>query len=73
MKAKVKIGITAAETKFIRTVKYTGMNYKRNENVSKELKSEPILDSVSKYKSNWIVHDDRTQRDRLPRLLKSCR
>jgi hypothetical protein len=71
VKATVEIRITAAETKLIRAAKIKRTNYKRNEDVSKKLKTKPILDSIFKYEHNWIEHDERTQRDRLPRRLKN--
>lgn len=42
---KAKTKITAANMKFMRTVKYTGMDCKRNEETLNELKTEPILNN----------------------------
>jgi hypothetical protein len=52
-----------------RTVKYSLMNYKRNENILKELKTEPILDKILKYKTNSVQYVDRMKNDRLSRRL----
>jgi hypothetical protein len=46
--------ITACEMKFMhRTAGYTKWYLKRNEEVLKELKVEPILDYICRYQNNW--------------------
>jgi hypothetical protein len=64
--------ITTTEMKFIRTTKYTWMDYKRNEDIGllKELIIETILDTILKYKTIWIQHVARIQNDRLHKLLE---
>jgi hypothetical protein len=71
MKANDKTRITAAEMRFITsTVKYILRDYKRNNDVIKELKTEPVMGKILEYKNNWIQHVNRTQRDRISKLLK---
>jgi hypothetical protein len=70
MKVKDETRIIATEMKFKRKmVKYSWMDSERNEHILKELK-ESVLEKILKYKTNWIQHVDRRQRDRLPKLLK---
>jgi hypothetical protein len=46
--------ITICEMKFMRqTAGYTKWDLKRNEEVLKELKVEPILDYICRYQNNW--------------------
>jgi hypothetical protein len=70
MKANDKTRITAAEMRFITTVKYIWSYYKRNDNILKELKTESVMGKVLKYKNSWIQHVNRMQRDMIPKLLK---
>jgi hypothetical protein len=57
MKANDKTRITAAETRFMRkTAKYIWSDYKRNDNIIRELKTEPVMGKMLKYKNNWIQH-----------------
>jgi hypothetical protein len=72
MKANNKTRITAAEMRFMRkTTKYIWGDYKRNDDIGllKELKTEPVMGKILKYKNNWIQHVNRMQRDRIPKLL----
>jgi hypothetical protein len=65
-----KTRTTAAKIKLMRTAaKYTWMGCKRKEDIHLKLKTEPIFDKILKYKSNWIQHVHRIQRDRLSKLL----
>jgi hypothetical protein len=67
MKANDVTRITAAEMRFMRTTaKYIWSDYKRNDNVLKELKAEPVKGKILKYKINWTQHVNRMQRDRIP-------
>jgi hypothetical protein len=71
MKANDRTRITAAEIRFTRTTaKYIWGDYKRNDDIQKELKTEPVMGKILKYKNNWIQHVNRMQRDRIPKLLK---
>jgi hypothetical protein len=57
--------------RFMRTTaKYIWSNYKRNDGILKELKTETVMGKILKYKNNWIEHVNRMQRDRIPKLLK---
>jgi hypothetical protein len=72
MKANDKTRITAAEMRFMRTTaKYIWSDYNRNDDMLKELKTEPVMGKILKYKNNWIQHVNRIQRDRIPKLLKN--
>jgi len=63
--------ITAAEMKYMRiTARYTWTDYKRNAQITKELKITPILDKLLEYKRSWIQHVNRMPRSRLPRVMK---
>jgi hypothetical protein len=46
------------------------MNYKRNEDIIKVLKAEPILDKILKYKISLSERVERIHRDRLLKSLK---
>jgi hypothetical protein len=71
MKANDKTRITTAEMTFTRTTaKYIWSDYKRNGDILRELKTEPVTGKILKYKNNWILHVNRMQRDRIPKLLK---
>jgi hypothetical protein len=39
------------------------MEYKRNKAILKELRIEGIFDRILKYKSSWVQHVSRMQRD----------
>jgi len=41
-----------------------------NTQVTKKLKTTPILDKLLEYKRNWIQHVNRMSRKRLPRVMK---
>jgi hypothetical protein len=60
MKRKDKTRITVAKMRFMRcVVKHTWMDCKRNEDLLKELKREPVVDKLSKHKIDWIWHVNR--------------
>jgi hypothetical protein len=42
---------------------------KRNEEVLKELKVEPILDYICRYQNNWREHVNRMSRTRIPKAI----
>jgi hypothetical protein len=46
------------------------MYYKRNYEILKELKIEPVMGKILKHKNNWIQGVNRMQGDRIPKLLK---
>jgi hypothetical protein len=45
------------------------MDYERNKDILKELKSESTLDKIFKYKTSWTQYAERMQTDRLRKLL----
>jgi uncharacterized C2H2 Zn-finger protein len=53
-----------------RTAGYIWTDYKTNTQTAKELKITPILDTLLKYKKNWIQHVNRMSRNRLSRIMK---
>jgi hypothetical protein len=62
--------ITACEMKFmLRTAGYTKWDLKRNEEVLKELKVEPILNYICRYQINWREHVNRMSRTRIPKAV----
>jgi hypothetical protein len=71
MKANDKTRITGAEVRFARTTaKYIWSDYKRNDDILKQFKTELVMGKILKYK-NWIQYVKRMQRDRIPKLLKN--
>jgi hypothetical protein len=44
--------------------------YKTNAQIIKDLKKTPISDKLLEYKRNWIQHENRVLRNRLPRVKK---
>jgi hypothetical protein len=72
IKARDASRITAAEMKYMRrTAGYIWTDYKRNIQISKELKITPILDKLLEDTRNWL-HVNRMPRNRLPRVMKHC-
>jgi hypothetical protein len=62
--------ITAYEMKFMgRTAGYTKWDLKRNEEVLKEFKVEPILYYICRYQSNWREHVSWLSRTRIPKAI----
>jgi hypothetical protein len=53
------------------TAKYIWSDYKRNDDILKELKTEPVMGKILKYENNWIQHVNMIQRDGIPKLLKN--
>jgi hypothetical protein len=62
--------ITACELKFMcRTAGCTKWDLKRNKEVLKELKVEPIFDYICRYQNNWRQHVNRMSRTRVPKAI----
>jgi hypothetical protein len=58
------------EMKFMcRTAGCTKWDLKRNEEVLKEVKVEPILDYICIYQNNWREHVNRMSRTRIPKAI----
>jgi len=53
VKARDGRRITAAQMKYMRRAGYTWTDYKTNTQITKELKTTPILDKLLEYKRNW--------------------
>jgi hypothetical protein len=52
-----------------RTAGYIKWDLKRNKEVLKELKVEPILDYICRYQNNWPEHVNRMSRTRVPKAI----
>jgi hypothetical protein len=52
-----------------RTAGYIKWDLKRNEEVLKELKLEPILDYICRYQNSWREHVNRMSRTRIPKAI----
>jgi hypothetical protein len=50
-----------------KTAKYTWQDHKRNQEIMKELKTNPVLENINNYKEKWIQHVHRMERSGLPR------
>jgi hypothetical protein len=62
--------ITACEMKFMcRTAGCSKRDLKRNKEVLKGLKVEPILDYMCRYQSNWREHVNRMGRTRISKAI----
>jgi hypothetical protein len=61
---------SVAEMKFIcKTAKYTRQDPPKNQEIMKELKTNPVLENINNYKEKWIQHVHRVDRSRLPRAI----
>jgi hypothetical protein len=62
--------ITACEMKFMsQTAGCTKWDLKRNKEVLKELKVEPILDYICRYQNSWREHVNRMSRTRIAKAI----
>jgi hypothetical protein len=52
-----------------KTGKYTWQDHRRNQEIMKKLKTNPVLEKINKYKEKWIQHVHRMKRSRLPRAI----
>jgi hypothetical protein len=51
--------------KFVRkTAKFTWQDYKRNEDISSEIKIKPVVKKIRNYRKKWIQHGEWTETDR---------
>jgi hypothetical protein len=67
LKEQNKSRITAVEITFLRkTIKYTLPDHKRNQDIMKELKTQPVLEKINDYKHKWMQHVRRMGRSWLP-------
>jgi hypothetical protein len=69
MKENFRSGIGVAEMKFMgQKINYAWKESERNRYISKELKTELMLNKTSEYKVNLIQRGDRIQNDRFPKI-----
>jgi hypothetical protein len=67
-------GLQAAEMKFMRkTACLTLWDHKRNEEILKNLKFEPIFKFILNYRANWKEHIERMDCSRIPNNLLNYR
>jgi hypothetical protein len=63
-----KTRLTTSEMKFLRkTVGYTLMDHKQNEEIIRELQVAPIINKIQNYKTKWIQHVSRMGDQRYPK------
>jgi hypothetical protein len=68
----VKHGLYEVElqsARLSRTAGYTKWDLKRNEEVSKKLKVEPMLDYICRYQNSWRERVNRMSRTRIPKAI----
>jgi hypothetical protein len=56
IKARDATRMTAAEMKYMRTVRYTWSDHRINTQFAKELNITPFLDKIQDYNIKWIQH-----------------
>ena len=62
------------EMKFMRyTAGCTKWDYKRNDDVLKELRLEPVIKYIQEYQNKWMNHLRRTSSDRIPKAMRRSR
>jgi hypothetical protein len=65
--------LISAKMRFIRTLGYTLFVHKKNEELmdimDKQLKTTPIIDSVTHYRKNWKEHVHRMTPGRIPKMI----
>jgi hypothetical protein len=67
---EAKPRITSAEMKCMRRIgKYTWKDYRANEDILSELKISPVVEKIQNYRTKWIQHVGRTDRNRLLYLI----
>jgi hypothetical protein len=60
--------------KFLRrTAGYTKLDKKRNTEILRELKINPVLEHTEQYSNNWKQHVQRMDRSRIPRQMMTYR
>jgi hypothetical protein len=70
LKERDKPRITAAEMKLMsKTAKYTWQDHKRNQDITEELKIQPVMENINNYKNKWIQYVRRMGRAGLPRAV----
>jgi hypothetical protein len=65
-----KSQLKASEMKFLRrTVGYTLLDHKKNEDILQELNTTPVLEKITKYRHNWVKYVHRMNNSRFPKAL----
>jgi hypothetical protein len=68
------VRLQAVEMKFMRkTSGLTLWDHKRNEEILKNLKVEPVSKFIQNYRANWKNHIERTDSNRIPNNLLNYR
>jgi hypothetical protein len=63
-------GITANGMKFLRkTAQYKWNEHRRNQDITKELKTPQVIKEISNYKNKWIQHVRRMEGSGLPQAI----
>jgi hypothetical protein len=63
-------GLKASEVKFLRrTVGYTLLNHKKNEDILKELNTTSVLEKITKCRHIWVKRVHRMNNSRFPKAL----
>jgi hypothetical protein len=71
---KMEKTLQAAEMKFVRkTASLTLWDHKRNEEILKNLKVEPVFKFIQNYRANWKEHFERMDSSRIPNNLLNYR
>jgi hypothetical protein len=56
--------------KFMRkTAKYSWKDHKRNQDITEELKIQPVMEKINSYNNKWIQYVRRMDRARLPHAI----
>jgi hypothetical protein len=66
--------MASIETKFFRrTAGYPLFDHKNYEEILEDLKVEPDDMKSRRYKSNWLIHATRMNKNRVPKIILNCR
>jgi hypothetical protein len=66
--------LTQIELKFFEiTAKYAIFDYKRKEEIFEDLKAAPFDGKLRRYKSHWLRHVTRMNKNRMQKVMLNCR
>jgi hypothetical protein len=71
-KKKIKILLTSVAIKVFRWIARSILSDRRNEEILKELKVEPVEEKLRMYKSKWLRNVTRMN-NRMPKIMLNCR
>jgi hypothetical protein len=71
-KKRIKILLTWFAIKVFRWIDRSILSDRRNEEILKELKAEPVDEKLSMYKSKWLRNVTRMN-NRMPKIMLNCR